>query len=294
VVNRLPLARTGLLGLLAGTVTVAALVGLALRPADPAPASGSDVDLASVLTATVELPRLVRDPRTAAVLVRNHGTVPVRVHEVQLVTESFAPTGPFPKDVEIPPGVALALSVIYGEGRCGGRVDPPLAPATARLVVSAAGGAPQTLVFALPDADDRLAARLHAECAAQLIASVLTVRLEGWSTEPNGDLRTTLVVERRSGREPVTLHQIAGSVLYRLAATGSPIGELPAGERRLEIPVTVEPERCDAHAMADAKFPYLFRTWLSIGELDDLPALIATDRPGQDRLVEMWHSQCGV
>jgi hypothetical protein len=293
VANRLPLARTGLLGLVAGTVTLAALIGLALRPADPTPAAGSDVDLASVLTATVELPRLVRDPRTAAVLVRNQGTVPVRVHEVQLVTDSFTPTGPFQKDVEVPPGVALAVSVIYGEARCGGRVDPPLAPATARLVVSADGGAPQALVFELADPGDRLAERLRAECAAQLVASLLTLRLDGWSTEPNGDLRTNLVVERRSGREPVTLHLVAGSVLYRLSATGSPIGELPAGERRLEVPVTVEPERCDAHAMADAKFPYLFRTWLSVGELEDLPALIATDRPGQDRLAEMWHAQCG-
>ena len=85
------------------------------------------------MSATVQLPRLVREPRTVGVLVHNQGQSPVHVRQVELVTESFAPTGPVTKDVVIAAGSEKSLTLTYGEGQCGGALTPPVAPAHAAL-----------------------------------------------------------------------------------------------------------------------------------------------------------------
>src|SRR5262245_59111354 len=120
-------ARARILSTLLAAGLVAGAASCSPSPKPPAPA------LDETLTATVQLPRLVRDPRTVAVLVRNHGSSPVRIRQVELVTESFAPTGPATKDVVIAAGSAKSLSLTYGEGQCGGALTPPVAAAHAAL-----------------------------------------------------------------------------------------------------------------------------------------------------------------
>lgn len=277
-------------------VAVAALASVWLlyacsSPA-PSPSPSPVVALEEALTATVYLPRLVRDDRTVAVLLRNDSPSPVRVLEVELVTDSFAPTGPVAKDVVIAPGSAKALPLTYGEGQCDGQTSPPVAPAHAALVLEVDGQS-VSIQLPLPNSDD-LAPRLHADCAAQFVTAAIDVRLEGWAGNPDGTLQTTLLVSRVAGDEPVTVNDLKGSVLYRLTATNGLPVVLPSGTERVEIPVTVSPARCDGHAMADAKFPYLFLAYVTIGDSPLLPGHITTDEPGKEALPEMWNSLCGT
>jgi hypothetical protein len=283
-------------------VLAATVIGLAgsshgvPMPVTPAPDPTPD------LTAEMQLPRLIRDPRTVAVLVTNHGTGPVWIREVELITASFAPTGPVEKGVTIAAGATKALAVVYGEGICGGEAAPPLAEATARLVVAAGNEEPagddrwQTLELPLAYAADRLGSRLHADCAAQLVAAAVDLRLERWSSDPDGRLRGVLVVERRPGNEPITVHKLTGSALYSLAVErhDGRIGRLPPGEVRLEAPVIADAARCDAHALADVKFPFQFRIWVTVGEATELPTTAAFDPADQAPFDQMWHIRCGV
>ena len=277
--------RTLIGGLLAAGVLAAAGVTACSRASEPDP-----VPLDQVLTARAELPRLIRHPRTVAVLVHNQGTEPVQVRQVELISESFAPVEPAVMDVIIPPGAAKALPVIYGEGQCGGELAPAVGHTTARLVVVVAGQE-QTVELPIPNPSD-LAPRLHADCVAQVVTRALTAELQDWSTRPDGMLQTPLVLSRVAGDEPITLHRVQGSVLYRFTPLTELPVELPAGTDSVAVPFVVDPARCDGHAMADAKFPYQFRAYLTIGDTPVIPADITTDLDGRDALPVMWKALC--
>jgi hypothetical protein len=289
-------------GLAVALALAASAVGLVLTR--PPPESGArPAATAAALTATLELPRLVREPRTVRILVRNHGAAPVHVREVELVTGSFESTGPVAKDVTIPPGGARGLAVTYGAGRCGGQAAPPAAPATARLVLAVpegrTGGVRTRQVrLALPHPEDSLTMLLHTDCAGQVVARAADVRLTGWAELPDGRLRGVLRVERRSGDARLEIRGLVGSVLFTLAtepgrsAGPDPIGTLPAGRDGLEIPVVADAARCSGHAVGEAKQRFLFRTWVSVGAVAGLPAVVAVDPAGQDRLDAMLQHRC--
>jgi hypothetical protein len=283
--------------LVAAALPAAIAIGLsASTPARAPLATEPIVDL----TAEVTLLRLPQDPQTVGVLVTNHGTEPVWVREVELVTESFAPTGPVEKRVMIRAGAAKALTVGTGEARCGGGTAPPLARTTARLVVAADAAEPtddqwQAVELQVAAADVRLVSRLHADCAGQLVAAAADVRLERWSALPDGRLRGMLVVERRTGDQPLTVHDLNGSTLYTLTTDprDGELGRLPPGEARLDIPVVAGPAQCSAHALADSKAPYGFRIWVTVGDSAKLSAGVATDQAGRAEFRQMWQVRCG-
>jgi hypothetical protein len=227
---------------------------------------------------------------------------------VELVTESFTSTGAVEKDTVIPAGGARALTVVYGTGRCGGEAAPPVSRASARLVVSSADGDPddgadgsaatQEIELALPYPDDTLAMLLRTDCAVQLVAEAADVRFGPWSPRADGVLQGSLVVERRAGDEPITIRTVTGSVLFKMIVDlpdpDPPIGTLPPGQRRLEIPMLADAARCTGHAIGEAKQRFLFRTWVSIGPVADLATTVTIDQAGQDQLEQMLQVRCGL
>lgn len=270
---------------------VAGTVALWPRHSDPAP---EPVDYRQTLSASLLLPRLADNPEAVAVRVENNGSTAVRIVQLELITASFAPVPPTQKDTVIEPGQAKWLLVDYGPGVCQGQPSPPLAPTSTRIVVADDSGE-HTLEFELPDAEYQgLGTRLRADCSAQVVSAAVSLRLDDWSTAPDGTLRANLDITRRSGDAPIALHVLRGSVLYTLTPpAGSPFGVLPPGQSLVEIPITVSPGRCDPHALADAKFPYQFRAWVTIGDSEQIPAAVDTDVAGQERLLAMWHAVCG-
>jgi hypothetical protein len=270
-------------------LSVAGFAAACSSPPPSTPPSSPSLD--GVLSATVTMPRLVRDPREIAVRVENHGTSPVHVQQVELVTESFAPTGPATADVDIAAGTAKALRVTYGTGQCGGSLSPPVAPVTAVLAV-VVDDRSYDVQLPITNPDD-LAPKLHADCADQFVAAAVDVQLQAWSAGPDGALTATLLMTRVGGDEPITVDELTGSVLYRLTGDTLPV-VLPAGTDRIEIPIVTSPARCDAHAMADVKFPYLFLARMTIGDSPRLAAHIATDETGKAELPQMWHTRCGI
>ncbi len=274
-----------------GAVT-AGTVKLWPKPTGP---EAEPVHYDEILAATLTLPRLAGDPDAVAVRIENHGDEPVLVVAVELLTASFEAVEPTEVQVSIPPEQAKWILVDYGPGVCGGDPAPALAPTSARIVV-AEGERRETVEFELPDAEYQgLGTRLNADCSRQMVSAAVDLRLTGWTAAADGTLRANLTVARRAGDEPLAFLEMRGSVLYRLEPpTGEPFGVVTPDESLVEIPVTARPGRCDPHALADVKFPYQFRTWLTIGDSEQLVADIATDLDGQERLLQMWHTVCGL
>jgi hypothetical protein len=47
------------------------------------------------------------------------------------------------------------------------------------------------------------------------------------------------------------------------------VARLRPADRRLEVPMTVEASRCDAHAVADSKKTFLLPLWLRVGAAEE-------------------------
>lgn len=307
-----------LVGMVAVVAAASALTGVALSGADAARSGevprrapvasptrtddGPPVPLVVDLSAQVQLPRLVRQPRTALVRVVNHAAAPVRVREVELRTDSFAPTGPVAKDVVIPAGQTRGLEVVYGEARCEGRVAPSPAPARAWLVVGPVDAPAQDLddprwrSVELPLSGEALAQVLRTDCAHARVAEAVELRFGPWTPLPDGRLRGLVVVERRLGDEPVVLHAVAGNILFRIDTADGDLGALAPGQRRLEVPVTADAARCDGHAVGEVKrqHRYQFAAWVSVGEDAQLPTTVAVDDDGADQLEEILRRRCDL
>jgi hypothetical protein len=261
----------------------------------PSPAGPFVVDV----SAEAQLPRLVRHPRTVRIRVVNHAAVPLRVREVELLTDSFAATGPFAVDVVIPAGRARGLDIRYGEARCDGQTRPELVPPSARLVVGPADAAaddPRWRTVHLELAADALTRVLHADCALARVSEAVEVRFGPWTPQPDGRLRGSVVIERRSGDEPVVLHAVSGNILFRLDTGDGDLGTLAPGQDRLEVPVTADASRCDGHAVGEVKrqHRYRFQSWVTIGEDAQLPTVVAIDDEQADQLEEMLLIRCDL
>ncbi len=230
-------------------------------------------------------------PRRVAVTVDNQGDRVVLVRSVDLAAGGFADGPPVAVTAEVPAGGRVDVRVPYGEVRgAGARPD---AADTVLLGVQDADGEQHDVRLAL--APGGLLDRLHArECADQALLAVADVRLSSTWSRSGAGLDGALVLERRSGRVPVTVVEPGGNVLFTLRpqVPGTPLGTLAADADALEVPLRITATRCDVHALADSKRSYVFGFYLSVGGAE--PKLITTtaDAPLQRQLDRLALDTC--
>jgi hypothetical protein len=229
--------------------------------------------------------------RTVAVTVQNRGDRDVLVRSVDLDAGGFADDPPAEVAAEVPAGSQVDLRVPYGEVRCGG-ARPSTADA-ARLDVRDADGHSHQVRLAL--APGGLLDRLHArECAARALLAVIDVRLSPQWSRAGTELRGALVLERRSGQDPVTVVEPGGNVLFtvRPARPATPLATLAADAAAFELPLRITATRCDVHAFADSKRSYVFGVYLTLGSGE--PQLVTTtaDRVLQRQLDQLARDTC--
>ena len=121
------------------------------------------------------------------------------------------------------------IRIPYGTGRCTGNdtdnaatdgTGEPAAvasePAAVVLRVRTADGRERPVRLELPHPDALLDRLLAADCRAAWLAAVATVGFDGWMETTGGALRASLVVERVGSAAPITVHDLEGSVIYRI------------------------------------------------------------------------------
>ena len=134
-----------------------------------------------------------------------------------------------------------------------------------------------------------------AECNRVRFAQTASIQLsDEWQPTSKGDepaLRGALMLTRRTGAEPVVVDEVRGSVLFDLSLEG--VAELPSGVRRAELPLVVDPGRCDEHARAGSTQTFLWMVWLRVGGGEQLALHLTPTKDQQVRLLEFLDDACG-
>ena len=253
------------------------------QPAEPAPAapSTSVAALPEVPGVAASALRYRSDEAVGGqvqVHVENTGTEPFTVTSVQLDTPGFAPVPAREVSTVFAPGRGIDLPASFGAVSCA--VAP--APAAARLTVLRPAGVAEELV--VPLAGDTMA-RVHTEeCAVQDVLAVVGVAVEQL-VDDGSAVTADVVLTRRSGDDEVVVSALLPSVVLEpVPDVELPVRLTPDAEE-LRLPVTFDAERCDPHALAETKKPFVFPLVVTVGEGADVPVDLPLEA-GQQALLE--------
>jgi hypothetical protein len=218
------------------------------------------------ILATVDVNRLFALERAHGLGLRNVGDEVRTVVAVGLESPLYGDAPLDDREVVLRPGARqLVMPAPYGPARCDG--DPEVAfTAVVRFVdgtelrVPAAQPHPGTL------------ARLHAkECAAAAVQESIELLAEDWVRDGDTAHGTLSLVAGRPGVE-AEVTELAGSVIFSLQTVDGATLRLAAGDEEADVEVTVRAERCDQHALAEVKRPFVFGAWVSLDGAE--PALV--------------------
>lgn len=239
------------------------------------------------LSATAEIRRSFNRSGLVVIAVTNHGAEPVTVTSAELLSDSFAATGPQPFDATIPPGdTPRDLQVEYGPANCPDGVDSTTPASRARLVARTEGGAEQELVVDLPHPNGTLDRLLRADCGAQVLAESVTLTMGPLTPNPDGTLSGVLTVTPVDPGSTPIITNTRGSVLFEVAPQPDPAS--PPGQLRVRSDV----QRCGGHAIGDAKRPYGFTAWIDLGDGQEIPTDIPVDDDQRAALDAMQAVRC--
>jgi hypothetical protein len=219
------------------------------------------------------------------VRITDTGSAPFTVTSVQLVSPGFAPLPAKPVTAEYAPGRTIDLTTRFGPVDCAVAVDR----VGARLIVLRPDGTTEELL--VPLAGDTMARVHEATCAVEEVLAVVGVAVEDL-TDAGETMTAEVVLRRRSGNEAVQVSRLTGSVVLDVQSDDDLPVALPAGEAELRIPVTVDPARCDPHALAEAKQPFLLTLAVTVGDGDSVPVPLPLDGAQRDRLLAMLGRVC--
>ena len=218
------------------------------------------------------------------VRVTDTGGEPFTVTSVAIDSPGFAPLPDRPVDAAFAPGRVIDLPAPYGDAVC----DSAAEPAAARLTVVRPDGRTEVLRVPLAAAD---LTRIHAEtCAAQAALAVAGVAVTGLVLD--GDAVTGTLALTRGGEDEraVTLTRLDGNVLYDVEAD-LPV-TLGEGEESTEVGVEFTTARCDPHALAETKQPYLFVLGVQVDGEDEVTVDLPLDQAHRDALFALTQTAC--
>lgn len=263
---------------------------------DPPPQTGAEqVSGASSLSAT--LTRYSSDviPRRVQVQVHQGDGPAVRMSAVEVRLPGFAGAPRRELDTLTRPAGAVDLPVPLGPPRCSapGEDAPDEAPVAVRLEVG-----PDEWVDL--EASDRtgMLARLHAaECAVEaVLAQVDLAWGETWtprSTDAGLVNDGTLRVGPVAPGHTLTVVGVEGTVLLTPTASSALPVEVGAGDV-LELPVTMAPARCDAHAVGEAKRGYSFRVLAALDGPEPAAVVVEPSASARSLLEGALLDACGL
>jgi hypothetical protein len=234
--------------------------------------TGPDAGADPAPSLSAEMVQLRRDEvlERVEVALHNTGRAEVVVDRLALRVPGFRPPGPVPKDSPIPPGRVVNLPTPYGEVRCrhgGARVGRPV---VILRLHTATRPEPRRLVLTARDPGGLLARIAERECTERQVAREVRLGFgDSWRRErtPGGVVLHGTLEARLEADAPRDVTQVAGTVIYALAADGAPVegplARLTPARREASVPVTVSVSRCDGHARGETKKPYEFLVWVA-------------------------------
>jgi hypothetical protein len=236
------------------------------------------------LLATVGTNRLYAPDHELGVGLENVGDEAMTVTGVQLVTPLYADQPMAERRVVLEPtGRRFVLPVPYGEPRCGEDVEVVFEV----LVVLA--DSRQLRVPATEEYDGALE-RLHSrECGAAEVRAVADIGFgDDWHREGVA-VSGEMVLDQRVEGATVAVDDAAGNVIFTLVvdAPGRPVLRVDDAEPTARVPVTISADRCDPHAVAEFKRPFVFLSWVAVGDGDPVPVELELTGAVRDALEDL-------
>ncbi|WP_051684340.1 hypothetical protein [Blastococcus sp. URHD0036] len=272
------------------TAALVLLLACAACGADPAPSSSDGAPASSTSSASSSAALRTGPPvppvdgisaevvenrtdraagRQVQVEVGDTGEEPFSVTSVAIDSPGFVPLPAVPVTASFVPGRLIDLPTPYGEPVC----DTAAEPAAARLTVVRPDGSVQELRVPM---DAAALALVHGRlCAAVGVAEVVTVQVVDLVEEPDSVTGRLLLTRAGSDDRPVTVTRVEGNVLY-FADAPLPL-ELAAGADEASVELTFTTARCDPHALADVKQPYLMPLSVSVDGGAEVPVDLPLD-----------------
>jgi hypothetical protein len=201
--------------------------------------------------------------RNLRAAITNVSPDPVTVTEATIAWPGFERDVVTLEPAPLAPGDTVGFALQYGDPHCGTGGDA--APAMAAVV----DGAERVLPLDRDDAAE--IRRLHVrECLQHDLDRAADIELdlaERTTTTAGGEYLDGHVVVRRHGEEtPITLVDLAGSVLLRLEAVERLPARIPASAAVTRVPVRVSSAgRCDPHALGNSSQTFLFGIHVRLG-----------------------------
>lgn len=247
---------------------------------ESAPTVGPTVGdaVAPALAAFVEFPRYLQLKRTVEVAVTNSGEDPARILSVDLDSTAFTDTPAVSFDSTVGPGRRRDLQVPLGDAACDA-VESEDPTAIAHLVVDGVGR------VALEIDPAPLQEIADDECGRARVFEAADIAFgDEWAVED--DVLIVPITVRALGDSPVTLEQVAGSVIFVVEAVAPVDGstdrvELTAepGAPEAETSVRIRAERCEPHAVAESKKTFVFPIWVRVADDEVRYVTIEPDPP---------------
>ncbi|WP_138756987.1 hypothetical protein [Modestobacter altitudinis] len=263
-------------GAAVGLVLVAVLAGCggADQPAPPPAASSTPAAeaLPEVPGVTGEAVQLRTDAALGGqvqVRLTDTGPAPFTVTSVQLDSPGFAAVPARTVAATYEPGQTIDLPTPFGTVDCTAGVEP----VAARVTVVRPEGT--TGELRVPLAGDTMAQVHDAACAVERVLAVVDVAVEDL-TEAGTTTTGVVVLTRRSGDEPVEVTRLGGSVVLQPVLDDLPV-TLEPDRDELRLPVTFDAARCDPHALAETKKPFVFPLAVTVGDGDSVPVDLPLD-----------------
>lgn len=243
----------------------------------PAPVRG--------LVATIGTNRLYAPNRELGLGLENVGDEPVDVRQLRLDSPLFETLPMTAREVRLHAGQRFVLPVPFGPARCDGEGKGDRA-FVALLVVDAGEEVRLRAVEDHPGSIGRLHRR---ECAAAEVHELAGIRFGDRWTRDGVAITGELLLEQRRHGTSVAMDDAAGNVIFtlRFEDDAPPVLQVNDEAPIDRAPVTISADRCDAHAVAEFKTPFLFLSWIAVGDADPVPVELEITGPARAALQEL-------
>jgi hypothetical protein len=260
----------------------------ALTPAEhPAPTS-SAATLPDVPGISAEAVRLRTDEAIGGqvqVRITATGTTPFTVTSVQLDSPGFEVLPAKAFSTGFGPGQVIDLPTAFGAVDRSVAVDPVAARVT---VVRPDGTAKELRV---PLSGGTMAQVHEEECAVEGVLAVVDVAVGAFAGSGE-TLGADVVLTRRSGDDVAVVSALLPSVVLEPVPDEDLPVRMAAGDQRLRLPVAFAAQRCDPHALAETKQPFLFPMIVTVGDGDDVAVPLPLDDAQRVALQEFLGRVC--
>ncbi|RBY82658.1 hypothetical protein [Blastococcus sp. TF02A-26] len=210
------------------------------------------------------------------VKVSDTGAEPFSVTSVAIDSPGFEPLPAVPVTASFVPGRRIDLPTPYGAPVC----DTAAEPAAARLTVVRPSGAVEEL--RVPMAAEVLTVVHGRLCASLAVGDLVTVEVVDLVERPESLVGRLVLTRAGDDERPVVATRVEGNVLYSADAP-LPL-ELTAGQREASVELTLTTARCDPHALADVKQPYLMPLSVSVDGGEEIPVDLPLDESQRELL----------